>query len=160
MSEIGHLTHSVGVFVLPSLIVRYLSRTRTAGRCAVLLPLSGKSQWHTANPNLILPRLTASEFQLIEADLEDLIVRKLLKQPRRRIGSLYFPESGFASVVANGAGKKPIEVGIIGREGMTGLAVLLGNERSKKELPLRHEFLAMMLGVTRPGVTVAVKLLE
>ena len=28
------------------------------------------------------------------------------------------------------------------------------------ELPLTHEFLAMMLGVTRPGVTVAVQSLE
>src|SRR3984893_14795140 len=88
-----------------------------------------------SQPNLILSRLTASDFRLIEADLEDvdLPVRKVLEQSHRRIDSVYFPESGFASVVANGAGKKPIEVGIIGREGMTGLAVLLGNERSKHE---------------------------
>jgi CRP-like cAMP-binding protein len=185
--------------------------------------------------NLILSRLTEADFLLIEAGLEevDLPVRKVLERPRRRINSVYFPESGFASVVANGAGKKPIEVGIVGREGMTGLAVLLGNDRPKNEtymqaagkgqrlkasilhealkqraslhrslmryvnsfldqaamtalangrstieerlarwllmaddrieedeLPLTHEFLAMMLGVTRPGVTVAVQSLE
>jgi CRP-like cAMP-binding protein len=185
--------------------------------------------------NLILSRLTEADFLLIEAGLEevDLPVRKVLERPRRRIDSVYFPESGFASVVANGAGKKSIEVGIVGREGMTGLAVLLGNDRPKNEtymqaagkgqrlnasilhealkqraslhrsllryvnsfldqaamtalangrstieerlarwllmaddrieedeLPLTHEFLAMMLGVTRPGVTVAVQSLE
>jgi CRP-like cAMP-binding protein len=185
--------------------------------------------------NLILSRLTDSDFRLIEADLEDvdLPVRKMLERPQRKIDSVYFPESGFASVVANGEGKKPIEVGIIGREGMTGLAVLLGHERSKhqtymqtpgkghrlktsilrkaidkrvtlhrsllryvnyfldqaamtalangrstiearlarwllladdrideRELPLTHEFLSMMLGVTRPSVTVAMQLLE
>jgi hypothetical protein len=33
---------------------------------------------------------------------------------------VYFIEAGFASVVANGSGKPSIEVGIIGREGMTG----------------------------------------
>ena len=88
-----------------------------------------------SQPNLILSRLTGSDFRLIEADLEevDLPVRKVLEQTHRRIDSVYFPESGFATVVASGAGKKPIEVGIIGREGMTGLAVLLGNERSKHE---------------------------
>ena len=75
-----------------------------------------------SQPNLILSRLTDRDFRLIEADLEDvdLPVRKVLEQQQRRIDSVYFPESGFASVVANGAGKKPIEVGIIGREGMTG----------------------------------------
>jgi CRP-like cAMP-binding protein len=188
-----------------------------------------------SQPNLILSRLTDSDFRFIEADLEDvdLPVRKVLEQSHRRIDSVYFPESGFASVVANGTGKKPIEVGIIGREGMTGLAVLLGYERSKHEtymqapgkgrrlktsilrlvidqratlhrsllryvnyfvdqasmtalangrstieerlarwllmaddrvdgekLPLTQEFLAMMLGVRRPGVTVAVQSLE
>lgn len=87
-----------------------------------------------SQPNLILSRLTGSDFWLIEADLEDvdLPVRKVLEQPQRRIDSAYFPESGFASVVANGAGKDPIEVGIIGREGMTGLSVL-GNERPKHQ---------------------------
>ena len=85
--------------------------------------------------NLILSRLTEADFRLIEADLEevDLPVRKVLERPRRRIDSVYFPESGFASVVANGAGRKPIEVGIVGCEGMTGLAVLLGNDRPTNE---------------------------
>ena len=57
--------------------------------------------------NLILSRLTDSDFKLIEADLEDvdLPVRKILEQPHRRIDSVYFPERGFASVVVNGAGE-------------------------------------------------------
>ena len=33
-------------------------------------------------------------------------------------------------MVANGSDKPSIEVGIIGREGMTGLAVVLGNDRA------------------------------
>jgi hypothetical protein len=36
-------------------------------------------------------------------------------------------------VVADGPGKRGIEVGIIGREGMTGLSVLLGHDRSPHE---------------------------
>ena len=46
---------------------------------------------------------------------------------------IYFPESGFASVVANGNSKRPIEVGLIGREGMTGLPVVLGGDRNAHE---------------------------
>jgi CRP-like cAMP-binding protein len=136
-------------------------------------------------------------------------------------------------VVANGTSKPSIEVGIIGREGMTGLAIILGsnraqhatyiqvagkglrisaarlreadersntlhramlrfvhaflaqttttalaNGRSKIEerlarwllmandringddVPLTHEFLSLMLGTHRPGVTIAVQALE
>ncbi len=181
-------------------------------------------------PNLILARLSQADFRLIEADLEDvdLPVHKTLERSRRRIDSVFFPDSGFASVVADGTGRTPIEVGVIGREGMTGLAVLLGTALPKNdtyiqvagkgrrlkasvlrkaidrrasllrsllpcvqdfldqtamtalangrgsieerlarwllladdrideaELQLTHEFLALMLGVRRPGVTVA-----
>jgi CRP-like cAMP-binding protein len=43
---------------------------------------------------------------------------------------VYFPESGFASVVALQGGSKEVEVGLIGPEGMTGLPIVLGNHRS------------------------------
>ena len=41
-----------------------------------------------------------------------------------------FPEVGFASVVAVQSRGKQVEVGLIGREGMTGLPIVLGNHRS------------------------------
>jgi CRP-like cAMP-binding protein len=189
----------------------------------------------TASPkNLILSRLTKSDYALLEPHLEpvDLPVREVLERRARPIKDVYFPETGFASVVANG-GKRPIEVGLIGREGMTGLPVILGNDRNSNEvfmqaagkghclradalrkaidksvtlhrsmlryahnfleqttrtavangrskieerlarwllmaddrldgsdLPLTHDFLAMMLGVRRPGVTMALQELE
>ncbi len=187
-----------------------------------------------AQKNLLLSRLSASDFALLEPHLEpvDLPVRKVLERRGKPIKAIYFPESGFASVVADG-GKRPIEVGLIGREGMTGLPVILGNDRNSNEvfiqsagkgrcisagdlrkaiekspslhltllrfahvfleqtmrtavangrskveerlarwllmaddridgtdLPLTHDFLAMMLGVRRPGVTMAMQELE
>lgn len=145
----------------------------------------------------------------------------------------YFPDDGIVSVVANGRGGRAIEVGIIGRDGMTAQPVVMGTDRSANstfvqvegsgrrikasalrtaiqesrtlqkyflavvqcfimqashtalangvakidqrmarwllmaqdrlvgdELPLTHEFLAVMLGVRRAGVTVALKELE
>ena len=80
--------------------------------------------------NHILSRLSRHDLALLEPHLEavDLPVRKQLETRKRRIDQVYFMEAGFASVVA-GSGERSIEVGIIGREGMTGLAVVLGHDR-------------------------------
>jgi CRP-like cAMP-binding protein len=163
----------------------------------------------------------------------DLPLRHRLEARNQTIDHGYFIESGVASVVANGSGERGIEVGLIGREGMTGLAIVMAGERAPHEtymqlggkgqrvaaaelrqamaqsaslqraflhyahaffvqtartamangrskieerlarwllmahdrtdgdeLALTHEFLATMLGVRRPGVTVALNLLE
>lgn len=84
--------------------------------------------------NRILSRLSRDDFALLEPHLEavDLPVRKQLEARRKRIDQVYFMESGFASVVANGKGPS-IEIGIIGREGMTGLPLLLGHDRAQHE---------------------------
>jgi hypothetical protein len=78
--------------------------------------------------NRILSRLSRQDLALLEPHLEavDLPVRKPLEARKKRI-------DGFASVVANGTKKPGIEVGIIGREGMTGLAVVLGHDRAQHE---------------------------
>ena len=185
--------------------------------------------------NQLLGALSADDLALLTPLLTpvDLALRAELERPNRPIKNVFFPEAGMVSVVANGARKKQLEVGIIGREGMTGLMVVLGNDRSPystyiqiagsgqrmtsddlrsamqrsptlagilfryvqafmiqttqtaisngsakleerlarwllmahdrvdgDELPLIHDFLALMLGVRRPGVTVAINSLE
>jgi len=82
-----------------------------------------------SGPNLILSRLSREDRALPQPHLEpaDLPLHKANKP----IGAVYFPESGFASVVVNTG--KPIEVGLIGYEGMTGLAVVLGHDRSDND---------------------------
>lgn len=84
--------------------------------------------------NYVLSSLSQSDYGLLEEYLEpvDLPVRKVLERRGRKISAIYFPESGFASVVANGI--TPIEVGIIGREGMTGLAVILGDDSNANDV--------------------------
>lgn len=78
--------------------------------------------------NHLLSNLSRQASALLEPHLEavDLPVRRSLEKRKKRIDHVYFIEAGFASVVANSADKPSIEVGIIGREGMTGLAVVMG----------------------------------
>jgi CRP-like cAMP-binding protein len=84
--------------------------------------------------NEILARLSRADFRLLEPHLEhvELPLRRRLEARNRRIDHVYFIESGFASVVANGSGR-PTEVGMIGREGMSGLPVVMGTDRSPHE---------------------------
>jgi CRP-like cAMP-binding protein len=78
--------------------------------------------------NKLLSRLSSSDFRLLEPHLQpiDLPVRTQLEARNRRVGHVYFLDKGVASVVANGTHE--IEVGMIGREGMTGLSVVLDGD--------------------------------
>src|SRR4051794_12414582 len=98
----------------------------------VLLPLEVRAMAENPKRNLILSRLDPADLDLLLPHLEpvELPIRKVLATAGKQFRTVYFPESGFASVVANGASARPIEVGIIGREGMTGIAVLLGGDRN------------------------------
>src|SRR4051812_34649529 len=84
------------------------------------------------NGNLLLASLSTSDLALLEPHFKSVMfgVRKSLEKPNRRIEAAYFPDSGFASVVAVQRGGKEVEVGLIGREGMTGLPIVLGNHRT------------------------------
>jgi CRP-like cAMP-binding protein len=84
------------------------------------------------SPNRILARLARADLDLLAPHLEpvDLPLRRPLEAANKRIDHVHFIEAGFASVVANGTTKPSIEIGLIGREGMTGLAVVLGNDRA------------------------------
>lgn len=75
--------------------------------------------------NHILSRLSRDDLSLLDPHLEpvDLPLRKRLAGKHQRVEHVYFPEKGIVSVVANG--DSPIEVGIIGREGMTSVSVVL-----------------------------------
>jgi CRP-like cAMP-binding protein len=187
-----------------------------------------------ASRNDILAGLAKNDLALLESSLErvDLPIRRVLEESNKPIKHIYFLQHGLASVIAKN-GDRRLEVGLIGRDGMTGIAVVLGNSRSPNEtfiqvegdgmaisaeslrtameksrslarallnyahaflnqtcrtalsngtatleerlarwlllandrlggdsVPLTHEFLSLMLGVRRAGVTVALHLLE
>jgi CRP-like cAMP-binding protein len=185
--------------------------------------------------NKLLAKLAPDDVALLEPSLQlvDLEVRAGLEKANMPIEHIYFIEDGIASVVAASSDGRTIEAGLIGSDGMTGSAVVLGDDRSPNEtymqvagsawriptsqlqralsgsaalrprflryvhvlliqaahtalangqfrieerlarwllmvhdridgdrLHLTHEFLAIMLGVRRPGVTEALNRLE
>lgn len=81
------------------------------------------------SPNHILSRLSPADFGLLKPHLQavELPLNRKLEARNRRVEQIYFPESGIASVVAN-SGERAIEVAIVGREGMTGLSVVMGSD--------------------------------
>jgi len=189
----------------------------------------------SSSRNLLLASLSSTDLALLQPLLEPvtLALRFVLEKPDKHVDAVYFPEGGFASVVAVQARGAQVEAGLIGREGMSGLTIVLGNDRSPhstymqaggcgqristvelrkamqesaslqgsflryaqafmvqtahtaianaraklderlarwilmahdrlddKSLPLTHEFLALMLGVLRAGVTEALHALK
>jgi CRP-like cAMP-binding protein len=193
------------------------------------------SQDRSPSRNQLLAALSPKDSALLQPhlDLVTVEVRHSIERPNRRIDAVYFMIAGIASVVAVQADQTQVEVGLIGPEGMTGSAVVLGGDQSPhstyvqvsgqakriaaaelrkamraseslhtmllkyvqvfmvqtshtaianaraqidqrlarwllmahdrtgdKTLPLTHEFLALMLGVRRPGVTEALQSLK
>jgi CRP-like cAMP-binding protein len=90
--------------------------------------------------NHLLTTMSADDFRLIQAGLEpvELEVRKFLEQRDRPVTHVYFPESSFASVVAKAPRGQEIEVGIIGNDGVTGLNLIMGNDRSPHDVYVQN----------------------
>src|SRR3954471_17677625 len=80
--------------------------------------------------NRILAGLSPDDFAALASHLEpvELELRQVMAEPNKPIEHLYFMEAGFSSLTTNGHGGK-IEIGMIGREGVTGVPVALGTDR-------------------------------
>jgi CRP-like cAMP-binding protein len=92
--------------------------------------------------NRLLAALRAADRDLLAPSLKSvrLKLRQRLEMPNRRIRAVYFVEQGLASVVAiTGRDRRQTEVGIIGCEGMTGLALVLGSDRSAHDTFVQSE---------------------
>jgi CRP-like cAMP-binding protein len=87
--------------------------------------------------NLILDNLPQEGLATLAPHLEpvNLPVRKRLHSVERRITDVYFVSSGIVSVVGtNGRKGKPAEVGIVGSEGLSGIEIVLADDRSQHEV--------------------------
>ena len=84
--------------------------------------------------NRLLAALSPEDFASLQPHLEPISfeLRQVLIEPNQPIAHVYFHEQGMSSVTNNSADGK-IEVGVIGLEGMVGLPLVLGVDRSPYE---------------------------
>ena len=81
--------------------------------------------------NRLLAALAPDDFDLLSPNLERvrLLIGEVLIEAHQPIAHVVFPESGLVSTVAD-TDEGRIEVGLIGREGMSGVPVLLGTNQT------------------------------
>jgi len=118
----------------------------TAARPAI--PESGNIVSPARSPaNRLLKALSKADRALLEPSFEDVWLEtwQVLERPNERIRHVYFMTSGLASVVGTTRPEQRIEVGMVGYEGMTGLAVVLGHDRSTNETIIQARGTAMRL---------------
>lgn len=84
------------------------------------------------SPNRLLAALSAEDLARLRPHLTAVNLKLLqkLERPDKPIEDVYFMHAGIASVVAVQPNGTSIEIGLIGREGMTGSSVMLGDDRS------------------------------
>ena len=197
--------------------------------------MSGALTDLSKSSNKLLTSLSQADMALIQPLLMwgELPARTVIETRDRPVERVHFLESGILSIIASASGNRQVEIGIVGREGMSGMACILGAGQSpntaviqlsgsslsidcadfkgiltksrslqslfnrffqsffiqvsqtalatgkgnveqrlarwlimaydrgdSESLPLTHEFLSVMLGVRRAGVTVALHNLE
>lgn len=94
--------------------------------------------------NILLHTMAASDYRLLELDLEriELPVRLQLHEAGRKIDHVYFPEDGIVSIVAVTLDGKHCEIGLFGREGMSETATVMGTDHSP------HEAYVQVIGIS------------
>ena len=87
-----------------------------------------------AQRNRILRVMSNADLALLQPHLErvPLKLRQRVQVANKPIRNAYFPESGIASVIAASVGDQA-EIGLVGRDGMTGLPIVQGADRSPFE---------------------------
>lgn len=109
-----------------------MGRRRWECRFALALFLRARTVQKISTRNRVLLNLTAADLRLLEPHLEfvEIPVRYKIETPNKPISHVYFVENGIVSLVTMGPQRLPIEVAVVGYEGLTGVSVVLGGDRS------------------------------
>jgi CRP-like cAMP-binding protein len=91
--------------------------------------------------NLLLGAMTADDLGLLQPWLTRVEIARMqvLSGANARIDKVYFLESGIASIVSIRPDSGKTEVGVFGREGMSGTTLVMGVDRSPHETFMQVE---------------------
>jgi CRP-like cAMP-binding protein len=86
----------------------------------------------SSTANILLRALSEADYALLEPHFRHatLKVKEPLYERNQPIEQVYFPEGGVGSIVSEQEGGERVEVGMYGREGMSGASVVLGAGQS------------------------------
>ena len=98
--------------------------------------------------NRLLRSMAAEDFALLRSHLTpvELTLRSIIETPGKPIESACFIESGICSIVVVGSNDEQSEVGHVGREGMSGRAILLGSRRPSNRMLIQVSGSALSIG--------------
>ncbi len=99
--------------------------------------------------NVILSSLPKEDYERMLPDLEQvrLELGQIIYRAEEPIEYVYFPHHAMVSVIVNTSDGQCAEVGVIGREGMTGMEVLLGGSSTLNENLIQHSDGALRMKV-------------
>ena len=115
-------------------------RDRTAYKC----PCASKSPLIA---NQLLAALPKKEYQALRSQLEEipLVFEQIIYKPEIAMSDVYFPNSGIISLLAGLNERATLEVGMVGREGIVGLAVFMGVKESQNRAVVQGAGSAMRM---------------
>jgi CRP-like cAMP-binding protein len=77
-----------------------------------------------------LPRIAGTSPRFPGLERVELLLGQVLHDPGKRIGHVYFPIDSLVSLMSHAKGQIPVELAVVGRDGMVGVALALGDEVS------------------------------
>lgn len=124
-----HRTKGMGILEQGTIVVK---TTRQTGRASGVRPGERTDAGGRAVCNVILLSLPDEEYSALRPYLEgvDLPQHEILHEPGEKIEFVYFLNEGMTSIVALSGDGRSVEVGIVGKEGMVGMALTIGLRRS------------------------------
>src|SRR5215216_1156265 len=94
------------------------------------MPVNATSRAPAANR--LLAALPRKEYERLLPELEPVTMpfAEILHEPGERIRHVYFPNDSVVSLLTEVTAHSPLEVGLIGNEGVTGISVFMGVDTS------------------------------